>query len=123
MNIPEFDMRVLRGVAECDQGWSRYELIEKYGPEALSVIDFLMENNLAKEYDHSLKPFVPDGVDYAEPPIGNIVATRQGALEVKRWSTSKSLSNRERWKERIFGFISGVAVTVIGGLILQGFVG
>lgn len=30
-----------------------------------------------------------------------------------------SLETRERWKERIIGFISGVLVTVIGGLLLN----
>lgn len=30
----------------------------------------------------------------------------------------KSLEVRERWKERIFGFLSGVLVTVVAGLIL-----
>lgn len=31
----------------------------------------------------------------------------------------KSLENRERWKERLFGFASGILVSVVGSLILK----
>lgn len=33
------------------------------------------------------------------------------------------LERKERWKERAFGFFSGILITVIGGIILSWFVG
>lgn len=119
MNIPEFDMLVLADIADCKDGWSREELVSKHGFEILKTVDFLLENQLIKEHTHNLAPFLPPGSDYKDPPLGNLVATDAGRIEVKRWNTVRVLSKRERWKERVFGFVSGVLVTVVGGLILS----
>lgn len=118
MGIPEFDMRVLADVVDSENGWYREELYQKYGSEISETIDLLMEKDLVEVHAHDLKPFMPPGSDYRDPPKGAIVATRAGKIEVRRWRTVRVLSNRERWKERIFGFLSGVLVTVVGGLIL-----
>lgn len=119
MNIPEFDMLVLADIADCKDGWSREELVSKHGFEILKTVDFLLENQLIKEHKSNLAPFFPPGSDYTDPPVGNLVATDLGRIEVKRWKTVRILSKRERWKERISGFVSGVLVTVVGGLILS----
>lgn len=39
------------------------------------------------------------------------------------WKEFRGLERRERWKERLCGFVSGVLVTVISGLILRLFAG
>lgn len=119
MDIPEFDMRVLADIVDSENGWHREELYQKYGPEISGTIDLLTGNGLVKVHEHDLKPFMPPGSDYTDPPKGAIVATRAGKIEVRRWRTLHILSSHERWKERIFGFLSGVAVTVFGGLILE----
>lgn len=119
MKIPEFDMMVLADIANCKDGWSREKLVAKHGFEILKTVDFLLENQLIKEHTSNLAPFMPPGSDYTDPPIKNLVATDTGRIEVKRWNTLRVLSKRERWKERIFGFISGVLVTVASGLILS----
>lgn len=119
MAIPEFDMMVLADIADCKDGWSREELVAKHGFEILKTVDFLLENQLIKEHMHNLAPFLPPGSDYTDPPLGNLVATDTGRIEVKRWNTLRVLSRRERWKERLYGFVSGVLVTVVGGLILS----
>lgn len=119
MQIPEFDMMVLADIADCKNGWSREELVAKHGFEILKTVDFLLENRLIKEHASNLAPFLPLESDYTDPPMGNLVATDTGRIEVKRWNTVHLLSQRERWKERIFGFISGVLATVVSGLILS----
>lgn len=120
MDIPEFDMRVLADIAEQEYGLSREVLVKKHGKEVLESIDFLQSNNLVRMHEHDLAPFMrPNGIDYKDPPKGNIVATSGGKIEVKRWDTKRSLSKAERWKERAFGFISGVLVSVVSaGIIL-----
>mgnify|MGYP000678824138 CR=1 FL=1 len=118
MQIPEFDMMVLADISDCKDGWSREELVAKHGFEILKTLDFLLENQLIKEHKSNLAPFLPSDSDYIDPPLGNLVVTDAGRIEVKRWRTLQTLSNQDRWKERIFGFVSGVLVTVVGGLIL-----
>ncbi len=119
MTVPEFDMMVLADIADCKDGWSREDLVSKHGFEILKTVDFLLENQLIKEHKSNLAPFLPSGSDYTDPPMNNLVATDWGRIEVKRWNTLRILSKRERWKERIFGFVSGVLVTIVGGLILS----
>lgn len=119
MNMPEFDMMVLADIAGCRCGRSREELAAKHGFEILKTVDFLLENQLIKEHTQNLLPFLPAGSDYTDPPIGNLVATDTGRIEVKRWNTVRVLSKRERWKERLYGFVSGVLVAVLSGLILS----
>lgn len=119
MDIPDFDMLVLVDIADCKDGWSREELVSKHGFEILKSVDFLMEHQLIKEHTSNLAPFMPPGSDYTDPPLGNLMATDKGRIEVKRWRTVRALSNQERWKERIFGFFSGVLVSVVSGVILM----
>ena len=53
--------------------------------------------------------------------------SRQGRVNVAfrlthpglRFREFHALTRRERWKERLFGFLSGVLVTVLSGLILS----
>lgn len=103
MAIPEFDMMVLADIADCKDGWSREELVAKHGFEILKTVDFLLENQLIKEHASNLAPFLPPGSDYTDPPIGNLVATDIGLIEVKRWKAKMSLTAKERWKERFTG--------------------
>lgn len=103
MNMPEFDMMVLADIAGCRCGRSREELAAKHGFEILKTLDFLLENQLIKEHKSNLAPFMPPGSDYTDPPIGNLVATDIGLIEVKRWKAKMSLTAKERWKERFTG--------------------
>ena len=119
MTVPEFDMMILTDIADCKDGWSREELVAKHGFEILKTVDFLLENQLIKEHTSNLAPFLPPGADYTDPPLGNLVATDTGRIEVKRWRVKVALTKKERWKERIFGFVSGVLATVASGLILS----
>lgn len=119
MTVPEFDMMVLADIVDSKDGRSREELVAKHGFEILKTVDFLLENQLIKEHTHNLAPFLTPWSDYTDPPLGNLVATDTGRIEVKRWNTLRVLSRRERWKERLYGFVSGVLVTVLSGLILS----
>lgn len=119
MAIPEFDMRILADIASCDDGWSREELALKHGTEVLETVELLLSEGLVRIHERDLAPFMlPNGIDYRDPPKGNVVVTRAGKIELKRWSTKKSLSKAERWKERAFGFISGVLVSVVSAVII-----
>lgn len=108
MTVPEFDMMVLDDIAGCMDGWSREDLVSKYGFEILKTVDFLLENQLIKEHTSNLAPFFPPNADYTDPPLGNLVATDTGLIEVKRWKAKTTLTEKERWKERIFGFVSAL---------------
>ena len=44
-----------------------------------------------------------------------IALTQRG----KKYKELQRLESRERWKERIIGFVSGVLATVLSGLILE----
>lgn len=117
MGIPEFDMRVLADVVDSENGWYREELYQKYGSEISETIDLLTGNGLIKIHEHDLKPFLPDGTDYKDPPKGAIVATRAGKIEARRWQEKNSLSARQKWKERIYGALFTLAVWVIQEVI------
>lgn len=119
MGIPEFDMRVLADVVDSENGWYREELYQKYGPEISETIDLLIEKGLVEVHAHDLKPFMPPGSDYRDPPKGAIVATRAGKIEVRRWQEKNSLSARQKWKERIYGALFTLAVWVIQELITR----
>ena len=117
MGIPEFDMRVLSAIVDSVDGWFRDELYQKYGPDISETIDLLTENGLVKVHEHDLKPFMPPGTDYMDPPKGAIVATRAGKIEVRRWKEKNSLSARQKWKERIYGALFTLTVWIIQELI------
>ena len=117
MGIPEFDMRILSDIVDSENGWFREELYQKYGPEISETIDFLTEKDLIKVHEHDLKPFMPPGADYQDPPKGAIVATRAGKIEVRRWKEKNSLSARQKWKERIYGALFTLAIWAIQELI------
>ena len=118
MNIPELDMMVLADIVDCKDGWSRKELVAKHGFEILESVNFLQENQLIKEHTSNLAPFFPAGSDYTDPPLGNLVATNAGRIEVKRWRVKNALTKKERWKERILGFVFGVLTSVLSAIIL-----
>lgn len=119
MYIPEFDMRVLADIAEQKYGISRGALVKEHGQEVLESINFLQSNSFVRIHERDLAPFmIPNGIDCKDPPKGNIVVTSSGKIEIKRWNTKNSLSRAERWKERIFGFISGVLASVISAVIV-----
>nr|WP_302665754.1 hypothetical protein [uncultured Agathobaculum sp.] len=119
MLIPEFDLSVLSEIASDHFGRSFGALEQRFGKESRESVKFLMENGLVKIHERNIKPFMPSGSDYVDPPVGNIIATDLGKVEIKRWNTKCALSQKERWKERVFGFISGVLTTVISGLIIS----
>lgn len=119
MEIAEFDMRILKTVAKIKSGKSKNELVDLFGSEALTAINALLGDQLVQIHERSIKPFMRDTTNYVDPPVGNVLATDLGKLEVKRWKTKRMLTSRERWIERALGFFSGVAVTVLGGLILK----
>ena len=119
MDIPEFDMLVLADISEQEYGLPREALIKEHGKEVLESIGFLQSNGLVRIHEQDLAPFMaPNGIDYKDPPKGNIVATSAGKIEIKRWNTKNALSKAERWKERFFGFVSGVLVSVVSAVII-----
>ena len=120
-SIPEFDMRILADIADSASGRSKEELVQKHGFEILETVDFLLSNDLIKVHEHDIKPFLPPESDYKDPPKGNLIVTQTGKIELKRWLVKASLTKRERWKERLYGFISGMIVSVLSGLIISMF--
>ena len=43
----------------------------------------------------------------------DMFVTQLGKLEVKRWSTKNLLTTKEKWKERLWGFLSGVLLAIL----------
>lgn len=117
MGIPEFDMRVLADITSHNLGYSPLELTDKYGFEISETIDFLLANSLIKVHEKNLKPFMPSNSDYQDPPIGNIISTRSGKIEVKRWQTNHYLTRKERWKERGIGALVTLVIWAIQEII------
>lgn len=67
-----------------------------------------LERNSAINY-----VFESDGITHV------IVPSLEGRFILENYKANRSLTKKERWKERLWGFISGVLVTVIGELILR----
>lgn len=103
MNLADFDLEILCTIASSYDGWSKQELIDKFGLEAASVINELLSLGLIKCHEYNLKPFMPPDSDYKDPILGNYIATNNGKLEVKRRSAKSLLTSKERWKERLIG--------------------
>ena len=58
-------------------------------------------------------------VEYADYPDSFGIYTLSITPNGYDYYPQKSLSKREKWKERFIGFLSGVLITVIGGVILN----
>lgn len=110
MIIHEFDMLVLSYISRHKYGCSIKELTDKFGSEVHMITEELTKNQLIRVYDRSLKPFMCNSKNTIEPEIGSILATQLGNLEVKRWTTKKLLTTKEKWKERFWGFLSGLVL-------------
>lgn len=73
--------------------------------DVLAAVKYLAENNFI-EYSR---------LNTKKGPINMAFRLTHTGLHYKEF---RHLQARERWIERIFGFVSGVLVTVVGGLIL-----
>ena len=82
-------------------------------------MEFLEKTGMIQEHTHNLAPFMPSASDYVDPPIGNLILTEAGELEVKRWNTKDLLTRKERWKERLIGFLSALLLWALQTLITQ----
>lgn len=115
--------KILRFMSKKDAGtlcsisenWDEYsavslsELCSAVGADkadVLPAIDYLVSKGLARY--QSLKS--------RQGPVNIAFSLKHEGLHYKEF---RRLTAIERWKERLLGFFSGVAVTVIGGLILE----
>lgn len=103
MDVPEFDMQVLQLIASSKYGVSQSDLTSKFGDEVSATLQFLLDNKLAQVHLLDLKPFMPPCNGYYDPPIGNVLATDLGKVEIKRKKTRDYLTSRQKWKERAIG--------------------
>ncbi|MBM6680058.1 hypothetical protein [Pseudoflavonifractor capillosus] len=74
--------------------------------EILAAVDYLVTKGVARYW----------GLNSSKGRVNIAFTLKHEGLHYKEF---RRLTAIERWKERIFGFVSGVAVTVIGGLILE----
>lgn len=119
MEIPEFDLHVLRFINRSKTGRSQKELIDKYDTAVVACLGLLTEKKYVAEHTHPINQHLPEGSKVLEPPIGNIVITGPGKTVLQRQKYSRRRKAKDRAKDWIFGFISGLGVSVIAGLILQ----
>lgn len=98
-----------------DEGWDDYadvsikdlsESIHADQEEVRAAITYLVGNNLAEYRVLSSK----------SGPVRVAFCLKHEGLHFKEF---KRLTRREKWKERLYGFISGVLVTVLGGLLIK----
>lgn len=85
--------------------------------------------DLCSEIGYSKEEVLPAVADLVEHGLAGYrkINSRSTTINVAfhllhrglHWKELKGLETRERWKERAFGFISGVLVTVVGGVILK----
>ena len=119
MELPEFDLHVLRFIGRSKTGRSQNELIDKYDIAVVACIGLLSEKKYVTEHTHLINPYLPESSKILEPPIRNIVITGPGKTVLQRQKFSHRRRAKDRAKDWIFGFISGLGVSVIAGLILQ----
>lgn len=103
MDVPEFDMQVLQLIASSKYGIPKSDLVSKFGDEVSVTLQFLLDNKLARIHSINLKPFMPPCNGYYDPPIGNVLATDLGKVEIKRKKARDYLTSRQKWKERAIG--------------------
>lgn len=117
--IPAFDMLILSDISKSPIGLSKPKILSTYGKEGAASLEFLEKSGMIQEHTQALAPFMPSGSGYVDPPIGNLILTEAGELEVKRWSTKDLLTRKERWKERLIGFLSALLLWALQTLITQ----
>ena len=121
MELSELDMRILRHIKNSNSGCSYQELSKKFGNDIYFVMDNLVNLQCVRKQVVSVNGMLVDGVQYDAPPVGNYLITQRGAAEVARYNFKFRLITIERWKERIFGFLFGVATgvlaTILGNII------
>ena len=120
MNLSPYDIKVLSYIKGRKDGRSLNDLKSKFGEDVAEIVKLMTAEQFIKIHEHNLAPFLLDPA-YHDPPKGNYLIEGKGSLEVKRFRYSALLSRKERWKERLWGFFSGVAVSFLGGLILGWF--
>lgn len=86
------------------------KLINREEDDMFPLVKMLVEKGLA-EYSYAASKS-------ARRDVG-IALTHKGTV----YKELQALERKERWKERAYGFFSGVAVTVLAGLILQSIFG
>ncbi len=82
--------------------------------EVSSVISSLVGKGLAS-YAYTEQECFHDGHVSKNQEIAGACLTQDG----RKYKELMHLERIERWKERLFGFVSGVLVTVFGGVILS----
>ena len=87
------------------------EAVDANQTEVLAAVAYLVRIGMA-EY-RSLK-------SRTSPPVNISFRLRHEGLRYKEF---RRLTRKEQWKERLIGFFSGIAVTVLGGLILSWILG
>lgn len=113
MELSEFDMRILRHIKQHESGCSYQELAQKFGNDIYFVMDNLTNLQCVRQQVVSVNGMLVDGVQYDAPPVGNYLITQRGAAEVARYNFKFRLTAIERLKNRIYGFVFGVAAGVL----------
>lgn len=82
--------------------------------EVSSVVNGLVAKGLAGHIQYKKESFLGYAVEPIQGSKG-VFLTQDG----RKYRELIHLEQIERWKERLFGFVSGVLVTVFGGVMLS----
>ena len=88
-------------------------------PRSEMRTDFLQELNSNQKLQESLALLESRGYLSVRRAWGGEIVSVTASQRGRTYSTEKAERRREKWLDRLYGFLSGVAVTVIGELILR----
>ena len=96
-----------------------YIMRELSGSRSEDVADLLRELNSNPKMQESLALLETRGYISVQRAWGGTIVSVSTSQRGNAYFTEKAERRREKWLDRLYGFISGVAVTAIGGLIVQ----
>ncbi len=112
-SIDNLDIKILKVInkkRKCSDGY----LVSKFGENVEIIVNDLLRNTcyITREYTEKDREDCLSG----NGPLygsGDLMLTKQGEIFLKRCKYGRQLKGRELWAERIFSFISGVALTAL----------
>ncbi len=111
MPVGDFDYKVMLWIRNADDTVTMNALSEKFGEPVRSTVESLCKDKLLY-WDHPI-----DNLFGHDDAVSRIRLLPAGERDLNNYVESERLTFKERWKERLFGFVSGV-VSGVGVALL-----
>lgn len=110
--IIKFLKYICKNTVSPDKSLCMLDVLSKFGKAGRTSAVSLCQEHLIS-WDSS------DDDSFAHDDSCRIKPTDKGILENERYKYIRQLKSSEIWKERIFGFLSGVLATAVADLIIK----